>query len=81
MIEWKPDIPRWRQVYEILLERIENGTYPPGSKIPGILQLQEEFGIATATSQKVLHQLRADGLTETHAGMGTFVRGRPDSKE
>ncbi|RCG30709.1 GntR family transcriptional regulator [Sphaerisporangium album] len=53
--------------------RIESGIYAPGDKLPSVLKLQEEFGIATATAQKVLHRLRADGLTRTEPGMGTFV--------
>lgn len=72
--EWKPDIPRWVQVYEVIKERIESGVYPPDEKLPSVLGLGEEFGIASATAQKVLHQLRKDGLTYTQPGMGTFVR-------
>ncbi|WP_433513579.1 GntR family transcriptional regulator [Nonomuraea sp. CA-143628] len=74
VIEWKPDTPRWIQVYEAIKARIESGEYAPGDKLPSVLKLQEEFGIATATGQKVLHQLRADGLTYTQPGMGTFVK-------
>ena len=77
MMEWKPDVPRWIQVYEIIRERIETGVYQPGEKLPSVLKLQEEFGIATATGQKVLHKLRADGLTYTQPGMGTFVKSDP----
>ncbi|UNZ04167.1 hypothetical protein SRIMR7_18575 [Streptomyces rimosus subsp. rimosus] len=38
-----------------------------------MLKLQEEFGIATATSQKVHRGLRAEGLIYTEPGMGSFV--------
>jgi GntR family transcriptional regulator len=75
---WKPDTPRWIQVYEEIKRRIEDGTYQPGEKLPSVLKLQEEFGIASATAQKVLHQLRADGLTYTEPGMGTFVATETD---
>lgn len=79
MIEWKPDIARWIQVYEVIKDRIESGQYDkPGEaddgKIPSVLQLQAEFGIATATAQKVLHKLRTEGLTRTDPGIGTFVK-------
>jgi GntR family transcriptional regulator len=75
-MEWTPDVPRWVQVYKKIKVRIESGTYAPGTRVPSVLQLQGEFGIATATGQKVLHQLRKDGLTYTDPGVGTFVRRR-----
>lgn len=53
--------------------RIEDGTYPPGTRVPSLLQLQEEFGVATATGQKVMRALRADGLIYTDPGLGSFV--------
>lgn len=74
VIEWKSDEPRWRQVYEVIKTRIESGEYQPGEKIPSVIKLQEEFGIATATGQKVMRALRADGLIRTEQGMGSFVR-------
>jgi GntR family transcriptional regulator len=38
-----------------------------------VIQLQAEFGIATATGQKVMRALREEGLIETVSGMGSFV--------
>ena len=73
-MEFADNRPRWRQVYEIIAGRIADGTYPPGTRIPSVVQLQEEFGIATATGQKVMRQLRADGLIDTEPGMGSFVK-------
>ncbi|MCC3770228.1 winged helix-turn-helix domain-containing protein [Streptomyces sp. UNOC14_S4] len=73
MIEFVPDIPRWRQVADVMRQRIKNGTYPPRSRVPSVVKLQEEFGIATATSQKVFNALRAEGLIYTEPGLGSFV--------
>lgn len=61
-------------MYEIIRGRIEDGTYPPGSRVPSVVELLGEFGIATGTGQKVHRQLRADGLIVTVPGMGSFVR-------
>jgi DNA-binding GntR family transcriptional regulator len=36
-----------------------------------------EFGIANVTAQKVLRQLRDDGVIYTEAGMGSFVSEPP----
>ena len=66
--------PRWIQVREIMAARIADGTYPPGSRVPSVVALTREFGIAQATAQKVLAALRAEGLTRTEPGMGSYVR-------
>ncbi|MGI5469931.1 GntR family transcriptional regulator [Streptomyces sp. CA-132043] len=73
MIEFAPNRPRWRQVADIIRRRIADGTYAPGTRVPSVMQLQQEFGIATATSHKVLRGLREEGLTYTEPGLGSFV--------
>ncbi|MEV4433438.1 winged helix-turn-helix domain-containing protein [Streptomyces sp. NPDC049555] len=73
MIEFAPDIPRWRQVAEVIRQRIKDGTYPPRTRVPSVAQLTEEFGIAGMTAYKVLRALREEGLTYTEPGLGSFV--------
>lgn len=72
-MEFRPDIPRWQQVRDVIAARIESGEYPVRGRVPSVLQLQAEFGIAAATSQKVHRALRADGLIYTEPGLGSFV--------
>jgi GntR family transcriptional regulator len=79
MIEWQPDVPRWRQVADVVRQRIADGTYPPRSRVPSVVQLFEEFGISTSTAQKVHRGLREEGLIYTEPGMGSFVSGPPAS--
>lgn len=76
MIEWEPDMPRWRQVADVIRQRIADGTYPPRTRVPSVMQLVDEFGIAQATAQKVHQGLRADGLIYTEPGLGSFVAER-----
>lgn len=76
-MDWKPDIPRWKQVYDLLEERIADGTYPPGSQLPGVVALHAEFGIAQMTARRVLDELRAAGLAQMQVGVGTFVTELP----
>ncbi|MFI9598973.1 GntR family transcriptional regulator [Streptomyces sp. NPDC052043] len=78
-MEWAPDVPRWRQVYEIFEERIADGTYPPGTKLPGVMAIVAEFGIAQMTARRVLTELRAAGLAQMQPGIGTFVTKLPKS--
>ena len=73
MIEWEPDVPRWRQVAEVIRQRIADGTYAPRTRVPSVMQLVDEFGIAQATAQKVHQGLRDEGLIYTEPGLGSFV--------
>lgn len=68
--------PKWRQVAAILKARIADGTYPPGSRVPSVVQLCGEFSIAAVTAQKVMRSLREEGLIRTEPGMGSYVTGR-----
>jgi GntR family transcriptional regulator len=72
-MEFVDNRPRWRQVHEVIVARIRNGEYPPGTRVPSVVQLQGEFGIANVTAQKVMRKLREDGLIYTEMGMGSFV--------
>nr|WTB29977.1 GntR family transcriptional regulator [Streptomyces sp. NBC_00830] len=79
MIDFESDIPRWMQVAEVIRGRIADGTYAPRDRVPSVIQLQSEFGIAAATGQKVLRALRAEGLTYTVPGLGSFVARLPEA--
>lgn len=81
VIEFAPDIPRWRQVAEVVRGRIADGTYLPRTRVPSVVQLTAEFGIANATAHKVLRALREEGLTYTEPGLGSFVAERPEGGE
>lgn len=73
MIDYASDVPRWRQVADVLRKRIADGTYEPGDRVPSVVGLQSEFGIAQATGQKVLSRLREEGAIYTVPGLGSFV--------
>jgi DNA-binding GntR family transcriptional regulator len=77
MIEFEPDRPRWQQVADVIRQRIADGTYPPRTRVPSVVELLEEFGIATSTGQKVHRGLRDEGLIYTEPGLGSFVSPRP----
>ncbi|MEU7939483.1 winged helix-turn-helix domain-containing protein [Microbispora bryophytorum] len=81
MVEFKANQPRWRQVHEIIKARVGSGEYKPGERIPSLVALIEEFGIANATGQKVMRALRADGLIHTEPGMGSFVTAPEEHDE
>ena len=76
-MDWKPDIPRWRQVYAVMEEQIADGTYPPGGRLPSVVDVCAQFGISQMTARKVLQKLRDEGLAEMQPGIGTFVTELP----
>lgn len=66
-------VPPWRQIFAIYREKIESGQLKPGTRLPSIRGISQEYGVAMSTAQKVIEALRDEGLAETSV-MGTFVR-------
>jgi GntR family transcriptional regulator len=64
------------QVDEILLERIRDGTYPAGSRMPSESELSDELGVSRATVRTVLAKLAINGLIIRKQGDGTYVNAR-----
>ncbi|MET9804662.1 GntR family transcriptional regulator [Streptomyces sp. NPDC006368] len=56
-----------------LRAKIENGTYPPGARLPSVSELQAAEGIAFQTARDVFRALERDGLAITRMGKGSFV--------
>ncbi|MBS1860283.1 MAG: FadR family transcriptional regulator [Actinobacteria bacterium] len=61
-------------VAALLRERVEDGQYPPGSRLPAERQLAEELGVSRPTVREALAAMELMGVVDTHAGAGTFVR-------
>ena len=80
-VVWESDRAVWKQIYDELRGRIENGTYQPRHSIPSLTQLEEEFGVARNTARKVIKRLVDDGLVRTEMGVGTFVAPRPEAAQ
>jgi DNA-binding GntR family transcriptional regulator len=67
-------------MYAVIEERITDGTYPPGGRLPSVVALCEEFGVAQMTARRVLQELRAAGLAYMEPGIGTSVAPLPKPK-
>lgn len=68
---------RQEAIVAALRARIIAGEFPPGSKFPPRLALQEEFQASSITLQKSLDTLMADGFLFTRGHAGTFVTTAP----
>jgi GntR family transcriptional regulator len=65
--------PFYKQVYQIIVKAIGDGTFRPGDKIPSEDKLQQQLGVSRVTIRKALQVLVDDeALTRIH-GKGTFV--------
>ncbi len=67
-------LPLYRQLAEILTERIRRGDYPPGERLPAETRLARDFRIGRPTVRQALDNLVRGGLVERRRGSGTFVR-------
>jgi GntR family transcriptional repressor for pyruvate dehydrogenase complex len=66
------------RVYREILGSIIAGEFGEGDKLPTELALTERFAASRPTIREALSRLRADGITSTRQGSGTFVKRRPD---
>ena len=67
---------------EILQERIEQGHYPAGKRLPSERKLAAEFQVPQSQIHKKLQQLVECGLLECFRGNGYFVRqGKPAAEK
>lgn len=73
MIDREGPVPPYKQVANELRRRIEAGQIPPGRRIPSLVELEEEFGVARDTLRKAVQVLKDEQLVETVSGMGIFV--------
>lgn len=66
--------PPYVQVAEYLRRQIQSGELSPGDKVPSSRELQEQFGLASATIQNAFRLLKNEGLIYSVQGRGSFIR-------
>lgn len=70
--------PPFQQIADDLRDLIIEGVMPPGTRLPSTRELMERYEVATGTVQRAIRVLRSQGLVETAATRGTFVRADLD---
>jgi len=71
--------PKYRQIADDLRTRIESGEFPPDTRLPSKAQMMARYGVALATVNSAIAELREAGLAETVQGSGTFARKPPEA--
>jgi len=66
-------IAYYRQISEILMQKIEEGEYQPGSRLPTESDLGRQFGVNRHTAREALKKLKNNGIVFSVKGKGNFV--------
>jgi GntR family transcriptional regulator len=74
----REDVPRYLQLANVLRQRIDEGAYQRGSRIPSEVTLVQETGFARDTVRKAINLLVEENRLYIVRGLGTFVGPRPD---
>ncbi|MGJ8562545.1 MAG: FadR/GntR family transcriptional regulator [Alphaproteobacteria bacterium] len=61
-----------------ILELIDSGVFPPGSRLPGERDLAEKFGVSRVSVREAEIALQAQGRLEIKVGSGAYVLDASD---
>ena len=61
------------QIIDVLLQAIQRGEYPRGSRLPGELELTKDLQVSRNSLREAIRFLTAMGILEVRRGEGTFV--------
>ncbi|MFJ9420652.1 GntR family transcriptional regulator [Streptomyces sp. NPDC101249] len=77
IIDREGPVPPYRQIADDLRRQIQDGTIPVGRRIPSMVEMEQEYGVARDTLRKATAVLKNEGLVETVNGMGIYVTAAP----
>lgn len=63
----------YRQIADKMLDLIESGEYPAGSRLPAERELAERFGVSRPTIREAVIALEAKGRVAVKTGSGVYV--------
>ncbi|MFC0504961.1 GntR family transcriptional regulator [Micromonospora costi] len=74
MIDPSADRAVFRQLADLLRDRITSGDLAPGASLPSELRLAQEYGLSRTSVRQAISLLRSEGLVIVQPPRGTFVR-------
>lgn len=82
IIDREGPVPPYLQIADHLRRQIEDGTIPPGRRIPSTVEMEQEYEVARDTLRKATKLLKEEGLIESVRGMGLYVvdRSKPPAE-
>ncbi|MBF5045088.1 PLP-dependent aminotransferase family protein [Aggregicoccus sp. 17bor-14] len=82
---WVPKLgdrrgPLYRIIAAALVEDIQTGRLPAGTRLPTHRELAERVGVTVGTITRAYAEVERQGLVGGEVGRGTFVRGREKTR-
>lgn len=83
MTGWREELrlagsgPLYRRIREAIAERVREGDWPPGHRIPPEEELAHHFGASRMTVNRAVRELVDEGLVVRRRGAGSFVAVPP----
>jgi GntR family transcriptional regulator/MocR family aminotransferase len=77
----KSDEPLYRQLFDQIVSRIRNGTFPSGYRLAPTRTLAKELHAHRNTVVRAYQDLEAAGFVHSTVGRGTFVVAQPPEAE
>jgi GntR family transcriptional regulator len=76
--EWAADQPIYRQLRDMIVAMIVDGTLKEDDALPSVRQIAADYRVNPLTVLKCYQQLVEEGLVEKRRGVGMFVtKGAP----
>ncbi len=72
-----PQVPKYQAIYANLRQRILDGEFAAGTRLPPQQELADQFSVTLMTLRQAVAALESDGLVWAARGKGTFVADRP----
>ena len=73
-MEWNDSQPIYRQLRDLVVQRIVDGSFVEGSAVPSVRQVAADYKINHLTVGKAYQELVDAGLLEQRRGLGMFVK-------
>ena len=71
--QWKEDQPIYRQLKELVVERIMDGSFVEGEAVPSVRQVAADYQVNHLTVGKAYQELVELGLLQKRRGLGMYV--------
>jgi GntR family transcriptional regulator len=72
-MEFKNNKGIFLQIADNISEKVMEGNYPPGEKIPSVRDLATEMGVNPNTVMRTYSELQTRGIIENKRGVGYYV--------
>lgn len=73
IMEFKNTKGIFLQIADSISEKVMEGKYPPGEKIPSVRELASEMGVNPNTVMRTYSELQSRGIIDNKRGVGYYV--------